>query len=80
MPSLEQKFTNTRLNFGIATLLLFFLLIGQATLYPLVINYNYTSISTNFFIAVLTLTIFVLAVCIYLCLRVVRDTFDEFIF
>jgi uncharacterized membrane protein YhdT len=77
MPSLEQKERNTRWTVGITGLFLLLFMVGQATLYPLVLKYNYTEFPTNWYIFVLTCTIITLFVGIYLCVRVVRNTFSD---
>ena len=77
MPSLEQKERNVRFFMGGLALLLFLFMVGQATLYPLVLNYNYTNMNTNWYIFVLTCTIFTLFMGIYLCIRVIRNTYSD---
>jgi uncharacterized membrane protein len=77
MPSLEQKERNARFFMGGVGILLFLFMIGQATLYPLVLNYNFTAFPTNWYIFVLTCTIFTLFVGIYLCVKVIRNTFSD---
>lgn len=80
MPSIEQKYQNTRIAMSLLILFLFTLMFGQATLYPLVLNYNYTIFPTNWFIFILTCSLFTFFVCIYLCIRIIRDTYVDFIF
>jgi hypothetical protein len=80
MPTLEQKYNNTRVLMGIISFFLLALMVGQVIIYPLVLNYNYTAIHTNIYTFIITFTILVLGVCIYMCIRVIRDTYDEFIF
>jgi hypothetical protein len=81
MPTTEQRIRNTRYLFGFfITPFLFTCMFGLATMYPLILNYNYTVFYTNWYIVILTFTIFVLLICIYLSVRIVRDTYADFIF
>ena len=78
MPTLEQKYRNTRILMFFISIFLFVLILGEATLFPLVLNYNYTDLPTNWYIFVLICTMFSLGFGIYLCVRVIRDTYADF--
>jgi ABC-type antimicrobial peptide transport system permease subunit len=81
MPTSEQKIINTRYLFGFGVIpFIFACMFGQATLFPLVLNYNYTPFPTNWFIAMITFTLFILLCCLYMAVRVLRDTYADFIF
>lgn len=80
MATLEQRYTNTRYFNVFLCLFLFLIIFGQATLYPVVLNYNYSIFPTNWFIFILTFTIIILCICIYLSVRIIRDTYADFIF
>ena len=80
MPTIEQRNRNTRYLMSFLSVFLFTLMLGQATIYNLVLNYNHTVFPTNWYIFILTCTIFILFVGIYLCIRIIRDTYADFIF
>ncbi len=80
MPTFEEKTRNNRIILAFLCLFLFSVMFGQATLYPLVLNYNYTVFPTNWYITILTFTIFTIAICIYICLRIIKNTYSDFVF
>jgi membrane protein implicated in regulation of membrane protease activity len=83
MPTTEQRIRNTQYFVGLFIIpFIFMCMFGQATLYPLVLNYNAMGdiFSTNWYITVLTFTLFVLLVCLYIAVRIFRDTFADFFF
>lgn len=80
MPTTERKILTTRYLSGFGIIFIFSCMFGQATLFPLVLNYNYTPFHTNWFIAMITFTLFILLCCLYMAVKVLRDTYADFIF
>jgi hypothetical protein len=80
MPTLQQRYTYTRFTMMFLSVFFFLLMLGQATLYPLILNYNYTQFPTQWFIFIITCTIFILFMCIYMAIMAIRNTYDDFMF
>jgi hypothetical protein len=75
MPTAPQRSINARISMGITIFVLFIFLFGQATLFPLILNYNQTIFHTNWYIFVVIMTMLCYVFGMYLCVRMITDTY-----
>jgi hypothetical protein len=80
MATLQQKYMRIRVSMGFLIIFFLFLVIGQGMLYPLVLRFNNTGYPTDYFLTVITCSLFAFFVGVIIAVRIIGETYSEFLF